>query len=74
LPFLLQAVLGLVPDALARRLHVVRPCLPDWLDWVLVKGMQVGAGQADLRYERSGTTTLAAAIRKEGDLQVVIEY
>lgn len=74
LPYLLQAVLGLVPDAFAKRLHVVRPSLPDWLDWVTVSGVQVGAGQADLRYERSGQTTLAAATRKEGDLQVVIEY
>jgi glycogen debranching enzyme len=74
LPYLLQAVLGIVPDALARRLHVVRPCLPDWLDWVVVRDVQVGASKADLRYERSGATTLAAALRKEGELQVVIEY
>lgn len=74
LPYLLTAVLGLVPDAFERRLHVVRPCLPDWLDWVEVRGVRVGAGEVDLRYERSGATTLVAALRKTDDVQVRIEY
>lgn len=74
LPYLLQAILGLTPDAFKRQLHVIRPCLPDWLDWVTLTGLQVGESAADLRFERSGTTTLAAVLRKEGDLQVFVEY
>ncbi|MGN6565088.1 MAG: amylo-alpha-1,6-glucosidase, partial [Thermomicrobiales bacterium] len=74
LPNLLQAVLGLVPDAFANRLHVIRPCLPDWLDWVTISGLRVGQGRVDLRYERSGDTTLTATVRKEGAIQVAIEY
>lgn len=74
LPYLLGEVLGLVPDAFARALYVARPCLPDWLDWVTVRGVRVGDARVDLRYERSGTVTLATVLRKEGDLRVAIEY
>jgi glycogen debranching enzyme len=74
IPSMLQSVLGLAPDAFARQLRIVRPTLPDWLDWVVIRGIQVGEGRVDLRYERSGGTTLVAILRNENDLQVVIEY
>jgi glycogen debranching enzyme len=74
IPFMLRSVLGLTPDALARQLRIVHPTLPDWLDWVVIRGIQVGEGHVDLRYERSGGTTLVAVLHKEGDLQVVVEY
>jgi glycogen debranching enzyme len=74
LPYLLQAILGLAPTAFAGRLEVVRPRLPRWLDWVDLRGVRVGAGRVDLRYERSGADTLTAVVRKEGDLDVAIIY
>ncbi|MFN8512920.1 MAG: glycogen debranching N-terminal domain-containing protein [Thermomicrobiales bacterium] len=74
LPYLLQAILGLAPDAFAGRLDVVRPRLPAWLDRVDLRGVRVGAGTVDLRYERSGATTLTAVVRKEGPLDVAITY
>ncbi|MDQ6908188.1 MAG: amylo-alpha-1,6-glucosidase, partial [Chloroflexota bacterium] len=74
IPFMLQSVLGLAPDACAGQLKIVRPLLPDWLDWVVVRGLRVGEGRVDLRYERSGGTTLVAVLHKQGDLHVVVEY
>ncbi len=74
IPFMLHSVLGFTPDACAGRLKIVRPTLPDWLDWVVVRGLRVGKGEVDLRYERSGSTTLVAVLRKKGDLDVMIEY
>jgi glycogen debranching enzyme len=74
IPYLLQSILGLNPDAFNRRLYVTRPCLPEWLHWVTITDLRVGDGTTDLRFERSGTTVLAAASRKTGDLQVSIEY
>ena len=41
LPYLLTAVLGLVPDAFAHKLHIIRPRLPEWLDWVEINGLTV---------------------------------
>ena len=74
LPYLLTAVLGLVPDAFARTLRVVRPRLPEWLEWVEIKGLMVGTSQVDLRFERSGDLSLAAVTSKAPDIQVMIEY
>ena len=65
LPYLLTAVLGLVPDAFADTLHVIRPSLPVWLDWVELSGLRVGASQVDLRFERS-----ARPDPRGGDLEV----
>lgn len=74
LPYLLTAVLGIVPDAFARTLHVIRPRLPEWLDWVEIKGLTIGASHVDLRFERSGDLTLAAVTSKSEEVQVKIEY
>jgi len=74
IPFMLQSVLGFTPDAFAGHLKIVRPTLPDWLDWVVVRGLRVGKGGVDLRYERSGGTTLVSVLHKKGDLHVAIEY
>ncbi len=74
IPYMLQSVLGFTPDAVAGDVKIVRPILPDWLDWVVVRGLRVGNGQVDLRYERSGGTTLVAVLHKKGDLRVVIDY
>jgi glycogen debranching enzyme len=74
LPYLLTAVLGIVPDAFTRTLHVIRPRLPGWLDWVEIKGLMIGASHVDLRLERSGDLSLAAVTSKSRDVQVMIEY
>jgi glycogen debranching enzyme len=74
LPYLLTAVLGIVPDAFASTLHIVRPRLPGWLDWVEIKGLTIGASHVDLRFERSEELTLAVVTSKSPDVQVKIEY
>jgi glycogen debranching enzyme len=74
LPYMLQSLLGFAPDAVAHQLRVIRPCLPDWLAWVEVRGVRVGQGSVDLRYERSGGLTLVAVLRQRGDVRVTIEY
>src|SRR5439155_15280524 len=62
LPYLLQATLGLSPDAFARQLKILRPRLPDWLEWVEIRGVRVGDARVALRYERHGATTLVAVL------------
>ena len=75
LPYLLTAQCsGIVPDAFARTLHIIRPRLPEWLDWVDIKGLTIGASHVDLRFERSGDLSLAAVTSKSRDVQVMIEY
>jgi glycogen debranching enzyme len=73
IPFMLASVLGLQPDAFNCRLHIRKPRLPDWLEWVALRGLRIGEAEVDLRYERSAHQTLVAVTRKRGDLEVSVE-
>ena len=75
IPYLTTAGLGLVPDALSRRLRVRRPSLPDWLSRVEVRGMRVADARVDLLFERTGAggQVALADARIEGDVEVVLE-
>jgi glycogen debranching enzyme len=57
-PLLLQAILGLRPNAPAGELLIVRPRLPHWLETVQVRGLRVGKGEVDLSYRRRGRRTM----------------
>jgi glycogen debranching enzyme len=73
IPYMLASVLGLQPDAFERRLHIARPHLPDWLQWVAVRKLRVGEAEVDVEYQRSRDKTLVAVTRKHGDLLVSVE-
>ncbi|MEA2407765.1 MAG: hypothetical protein QOE69_1884 [Thermoleophilaceae bacterium] len=73
IPFLLKWGLGLSPDALNRRLRIVRPSLPRWLDKVDVTGLELGDTRIDLRFERAGSHVVLADARIDGDAEVVLE-
>ena len=66
---LLQAMLGLQPDAPRQRL-VVDPALPDWMPSVTLRGLQLGSERLDLRFERDGAETRCAVLG--GDPKLVI--
>ena len=73
IPFLLKWGLGLSPDALDKRLRIVRPSLPRWLERVEVTGLQIGDSRVDLQFERAGDQVTLADARIDGDLEVVLE-
>jgi glycogen debranching enzyme len=70
LPLILQAVLGLVPNAPHNELLIVRPRLPYWLDNVRVRNLRVGRGSADLLFSRRGTRTRVEVLAVRGRLGV----
>jgi glycogen debranching enzyme len=74
LPYLLQTVLGLEPDAVHAELRIVKPRLPSFLDDVTIRGLRVGLATVDLLYQRSGGATLVALLGREGDLNISVEY
>ncbi len=74
LPLLLQTALGLEPDALRGILRIHQPHLPDWLERVTCRGLRVGDATVDLRYQREGDTTLVAVLRREGAVDVIVQY
>ena len=56
IPYLTAGALGLVPDALERRLRVRRPSLPRWLSRVEVRGLRIAGshGRPALRADGRG--------------------
>ena len=71
---ILQACLGLCPEAPRRLLHVRNPVLPDFLDQLTVTGLAVGDSRVALQFRRHGDRTLANLLAVEGGpLQVRIE-
>jgi glycogen debranching enzyme len=73
IPYLLAAGLGLCPDGLERRLRVVRPSLPRWLDRVDLQGLRIGGTTIDLRFERAGGGVAVADAHVRGDVEVVLD-
>ena len=71
---LLQAVLGILPDAPRGVLHVREPVLPSFLERLELHGLRVGGARLGLEFRRHGSRTLANLLGVEGDpIRVVIE-
>jgi glycogen debranching enzyme len=73
IPYMLACVLGLIPDAFNHHLQIVRPHLPEWLQRVELRHLQVGESEVDLDYYRANDKTVVAVKRKDPDLRVSIE-
>jgi glycogen debranching enzyme len=74
MPYLVTTLLGLSPEAFARRLRIVRPMLPDSVHVLEVHRLRVGQASVDVRFERGSEGTVQVHVLKtEGDLKVVIE-
>lgn len=72
-PFLVEIMLGLEPDAFGKRLLVIRPILPDFIDRLEVRELQVGKANVDLKFERTSDDNVAVKVlRVDGDLDIVL--
>jgi glycogen debranching enzyme len=65
---LLQAMLGIQPDAPNNRLYV-DPALPDWLPDITLIDLRLGQRHLDIRFTRDGERTVWEVLR--GDAKVV---
>jgi glycogen debranching enzyme len=72
-PYFVEVVLGLTPEASERRLHVIRPILPDFIDRLEMHRLRVGSGRADLSFERISDGVAVKILKIEGPLDVIIE-
>jgi glycogen debranching enzyme len=70
-PLMTQAMLGLKAEASEKRLRVVNPRLPYWLNSVLVSGLRVGAGSVTLLYRRDGADTRVEVQDASAGLDVI---
>ena len=74
IPFLLETMLGLVPEGLDGRLRIVRPMLPGFLSELEVHKLKVGGGETDVRFRRRPHGRIdVEVLRVEGPLHVQVE-
>lgn len=69
---ILQACLGLEIDAACRRLCLDRPELPEDLDRIAIRNLQVGDASVDLVLERHDRDVALRIERREGEVEVVV--
>jgi glycogen debranching enzyme len=70
---ILHTMLGLVPDAIAGRLRVVRPRLPRLVRELRLAGLRVGHSTVDLAFLRRGARVEVTVARREGLVDVTVE-
>jgi glycogen debranching enzyme len=72
-PFcLLQAALGLEVDPAAEQLRLRNPCLPNFLDEVIVRNLQVGDSSVDIAVRRDGDAVSVSVLRALGAIEVSV--
>lgn len=72
-PYLLSELLGLRPEANLRRLNVVSPVLPDFVEWIELKDLRVGEDRVNLRFERTSSGVAVEVQHKDRPLEVVVK-
>lgn len=73
-PYLLQAVLGLTPEAFERRLRIRHPVMPEFVQWLELHRLRVGHTYVDLRFERAQNGAVRViVVNIDGALDVVVE-
>jgi glycogen debranching enzyme len=75
-PFmLLQAMLGISPDASNGVLTVDQPLLPKWLRRAELSNLRIGSSRMSLAFTRRlGEATAISLLNREGDVQVTIRH
>jgi len=73
MPYLLQTMLGLIPDRTKPQIRVVRPVLPRDVSTLDLHGIRVGGGRASLRFCRSNERVIAEVLQLDDGLSVLID-
>jgi glycogen debranching enzyme len=72
-PFaLLQACLGLEIDAASSTVILRRPTLPQFIEWLTVRGLRVGEGKLDLMFRRHDSSVAVNLLKREGEAEVEV--
>ena len=69
---LVSSMLGMRPNALERRLELVRPALPEWLPDLRIHNLRVGGALVDLRFGGEGDSISVEVLRRSGELDVAV--
>ena len=69
---MVNATLGLTPDARHHRLELVRPALPEWLSNLRLRNLRVGDALVDLAFRGEAGSISVEVLRRIGDIDVVV--
>jgi glycogen debranching enzyme len=74
-PFtLIEASLGLQFDPAAGEIRLINPRLPVFLDWVILRNLQLNESRVDLRVNRHDDGVSLEILRRRGQVQVSIVF
>jgi glycogen debranching enzyme len=71
---LLQACLGLRIEAATGRIHFDNPHLPQSIQQLRIRGLNVGTGAVDLSLVRDDTDVALSITRRSGDVEVIVTH
>lgn len=63
---MIQAMLGIFPDAHGDVLYIKNPVLPRWLGRVKLENLKLGGNNVSVLFSRDGTTTTVSELSKTG--------
>ena len=69
--YLIQSCAGLAFDAAARRITFREPILPHFLDEIVLRGLTVPGGSADVALRRSNRHVVVDVLDKRGSVSVL---
>jgi glycogen debranching enzyme len=72
-PYMLETLLGLRPEAYHNRLVIVRPTLPPSLERVEVRGLRVGKAVLELDFICIDNDVVVNVVGMEGEMDVIVE-
>lgn len=73
-PFMMSSLLGLEADAFNKRLRVVRPVLPGFVDELDFQRIKIGDSTVDLRFERAREGEVHVdVVNRSGSIKVEVE-
>jgi glycogen debranching enzyme len=64
---MLSSVLGIRPSAPRKELNILNPRLPEWLDHLSIRNLQIGKSRVGLDFSRRGERTFCNVVDVEGE-------
>jgi len=64
---MLTSILGIRPNASQRELQIVNPELPEWLNYLRIRNLQIGGSRVALDFVRDADRTYCNVVNVEGD-------
>src|SRR2546427_10047257 len=69
---LINAMLGLRPEAADNQITLARPTLPGWLTWIEIRGLRVSKSRLGMRVLQGSDGAAVELLARDGDAELVV--